>query len=370
MQTVCAGWSRSGLGVRMNDALIAQFASAAQMLPDRTGRLASLARHAEDRPLRIAAFGGSITFGYYAADPAQKLTAFPALLCDMLPYPTELRNYAAAGTNAWFGLCMAAQEGAQLQPDLVILEYAVNQGVCRGHITAYESLLYRLAALPSAPAVLHVFCVNARGETSAKALEHLAAHYGQAAVSVQNGLSGMPWEEYADDAVHPHRQGQQMLAAAVYEAIRRAVPRDTAYTLPTPCFDRSAANLRLCDLSAGTGGCRTFVPFHTLLDRMQAVYLQAGADTYTLTAEGDAFLLIFRQSCYDDTDDAFLTVDDEPPVRLQANLSCGWGNPYVHPVMPKRKADTHRLTLHHAGENGRFVLWCIAAYRIRKEDTA
>lgn len=353
----------------MNKKLIAQFAENAFASADYTGRIASLPQRAKNRPLRIAAFGGSVTYGYNSEGAGKDIIPYPALLCDLLPYETELRNFAASGTNAWFGLYLAVQEIAAFAPDLVLLEYAVNQPAAKEYVSAYESLTAYLTALPSAPALIHVMCVNKSGNSSENVLMHVAEHYAQPVICLRNAMQGIPWEEYAGDAVHPHAQGQAMLASAVYYALQMQHTEDTSYQMPMPCLDRCARTLTVCELQNGTGGLRERIPFLHLLGSADAVILQACADSYTLEAEGDAFLLVFRQSCFEDTDDALLTVDGEPSVRLQANLLTGWGNPFVQRVIPKTKSASHKLTLRHTGGSGRFILWGIAAYRIRKEDS-
>lgn len=353
----------------MNEKLIAQFAENAFASADRTGRIASLPHRAKERPLRIAAFGGSVTYGYNSESAGNDLVPYPALLCELLPYETELCNFAASGTNAWFGLYLAVREIAAFSPDLVLLEYAVNQPAAKEYVSAYESLTAYLTALPSAPALIHVMCVNESGNSSENLLTHVAVHYAQPVICVRNAMQGIPWEEYAGDAVHPHAQGQKMLAEAVFRVMQSRDADAVSYELPAPCLDRSARTLTICGLLSGDGGLRERIPFLHLLGGADAVILQACADSYTLEAEGDAFLLLFRQSCFEDTDDAILTVDDEPPLRLQANLLTGWGNPFVQRVIPKTKSASHRLALRHTGGSGRFILWGIAAYRIRKEDS-
>lgn len=337
---------------------IRQFAAAACTAPDRTGRVFRMTEIGKNRPLRIMAFGGSVTFGYTTG---ANITAYPSLLCDMLPCETVLNNLAAAGTNAWLGLYLAAREAELFAPDLVLVEYAVNQEATAELTGAYESLLYRLLTLPSSPAVIAVMCTNEQHVSSEAVLTKVALHYGLPVISVRAGLGDIPWEAYACDAVHPNTNGQTMLAHAVYTAIMQAEPVE-GYTLPDkPLLNRDAASLRLYDLGSSSGGLREYITFLALFDAQKAVILQGESDTFILEAEGKAFLLVFRQSCYADTDNAQITIDNDAPVTLYASCMNGWGNPFVQRIIPKTKSLRHKLRIKKERGDGRFILWGIAA---------
>ncbi len=343
----------------MTDDRLLRFAEAACQSADSTGRMAQIMRRASDQPLRIAALGGSVTYGY---NETGAVIPYPELLCRLLPFQTVLRNFAISGTDSYLGLLLTARDMPQFAPDLVILEYAVNQGVTREMVSVYEGLIYRLLTLPSAPAVITVMCVNRLGYTSENCLAHVARHYGLPVISVRDGLKTFAWDEYSSDDIHPNEDGQAMLAQAICTAMMKSEPKRSFEIPDAPCLDRDASALRLCDLHAGNGGFFSPVPFLTAFGASDAVILQSGSDTYTLRVKGDTVILFFRQSSDPDTADALLTVDDCAAIRLQAACLSGWGNPAAVRIIPQNHLTTHTLRFQRDGKKGRFVLWAVAAF--------
>lgn len=167
--------------------------------------------------ITIAAIGGSITAGGdQTKDPKNR---FVAQVADWFTqtYPAAKVNFVNAGiggTNSIYGSMRVRKDVLEKKPDLVIVEYAVNDNHPVPLMWAsYEGVLRQILREPQKPAVIQLFFMQRQGENAQANQQMLGRHYQLPMVSFRDAwwpeiYSGRTqWEEMYADVVHPNDTG-------------------------------------------------------------------------------------------------------------------------------------------------------------------
>ena len=203
--------------------------------------------------------GGSIPCGAIASSPDHSYVASAlawwrvpwrrrvAGATDRARFPqsnTRLVNAGLSGTGSLLGTFRLQRDLLQTGPDVVIVEFAVNDAWVDG--AAYEGLLRQILARPNAPAVVLLFMMYETGGGDQEMQSKVGAHYRLPMVSVHDALwadiaaGRVRWHDYFVDNVHPNDAGHAFAArcvTALLEASGTAeVPygRDPLDPLPAP----------------------------------------------------------------------------------------------------------------------------------------
>ncbi|PRW50819.1 hypothetical protein C2E21_5446 [Chlorella sorokiniana] len=207
------------------------------------------------KPITVVALGGSLTFGRGATQIGS--TDWVPLLRGWLQaaFPGVdhvVHNGAvAASPSEYMAFCMQSHLPAGREPDLVIVEYAINDGGRpwhHAHPRFYERLLRRLLALPSRPLVLGLMMHSFHRHQSTNFYtggedqeETLMQYYRLPWVSVrslvhhpmQQGVEGFRAQDFLyGDKIHPSDRGHsyvaQMLARFLQQALAAEQQRQLA----------------------------------------------------------------------------------------------------------------------------------------------
>ncbi|MBN1558521.1 MAG: SGNH/GDSL hydrolase family protein [Lentisphaerae bacterium] len=233
-------------------------AADAQVSCDLEGSFAEFDRRAKNgATLDVVYLGGSLTWGANATDPNR--TSWRALTGRYLQerYPDAcIRNHDAAigGTGSYLGLFRLERDVLRHDPELVFLEYTVNDGVTGNspeRAASYETILRTLVSrgIPVEVVLLGVKRLYDPAqplENAARRAQHLelAAAYGAAVGDtyphvrrlVQSGQADLD-TVYCFEGTHPDDPGYQLFFEAVRDGFEAAVEAGAVCTLPpAPCF--------------------------------------------------------------------------------------------------------------------------------------
>ncbi|MBS1369585.1 MAG: lysophospholipase [Lentisphaeria bacterium] len=188
---------------------------------------------AAGKPVTAVALGGSITQGGRAwVDPWLK-EAFPNSRVSIF-------NAGISGTGCHLGIFRLERDVIALQPDLVLIEYAVNDGGLSDEdaVRYLESLVVRLKQMPHPPAIVFIETAARQGSVRYRH-EKVAAHYNLVNIDLQVKLdeylkkTGTPWEELMNDEVHPNAAGYRLYWNWIAEALAPYLPQKGA-SVPEP----------------------------------------------------------------------------------------------------------------------------------------
>lgn len=179
--------------------------------------------------LGIGVIGGSITQGALASLPGN---SYASRLCEFLTknFPGKcfsLINAGIGATNSRFG-CSRIQDDLLIEdPDLVIVEFAVNDAPSDS--ISYEGLVRQCLQHISGPVIL-LFTMNETGDSTNQRIQSgIGIHYGLPMISYRDALwplvaaNELPWNSIAADAVHPNDNGHLLCSQLLFSFLTHSL---------------------------------------------------------------------------------------------------------------------------------------------------
>ena len=205
----------------MMDSALSQHGSTARLYR-------ALTKGKEDGKLTVAFIGGSITVGT-ASIPGG---GFADVSANWLKrYITEDLTYVNAGiggTESSFGAARFERDVLSKKPDVIFIEYAVNDDNERTWLPeTFESLVRTALSADNSPAVVIVLCRG--GEGKIPFMSSVAEKYGiptvNVSAAVECGVSNgaITDGEFRPDGVHPSYRGHQIMSDMIEELFRRTL---------------------------------------------------------------------------------------------------------------------------------------------------
>lgn len=224
----------------------------------RLNRVFEKAENGED--ITIAYVGGSITEGYAAGARSPQCYASRSAAAFQETYcaggTVTCQNNGLSGTPSVLGNLRAGAEVLPSQPDIIFLEFAVNDGMETDYRVSYESLVRTCLEAENEPAVILLFTYMETGHTCQEQQQEIGALYDLGMISVRDAIlpemeaGRMEWSEYGDDDVHPTAEGHALLAEfiAEYFAQAKAKKPEKSYEIPEEqVYPALYPNASLCD---------------------------------------------------------------------------------------------------------------------------
>ncbi len=175
-------------------------------------------RMAEGGEVTVAYLGGSITEGYLVNSKQNYAYKTTDWLKELFANDNIRRvNAGLSGTSSTIGLLRVQKDVLDEKPDLVFIEFAVNDANDITSKLMYESLVNRIVNSETAPAVVLIFTVLENGYTCEEHQAKVGEAYGLPMISVNAALSpemesgALVWSDYAQDEAHPNNQGHTMI---------------------------------------------------------------------------------------------------------------------------------------------------------------
>ena len=182
-------------------------------------------RAAAGETITIGFIGGSITYGSGVRDKGYTVNErFSDLTLawfeDRFPTATfELVNCALPETGSLIGNFRYESDLLQYEPDVIVIEFAVNDGAAYSTRETYEALLRKALAMENDPAVMMLMMCTGSGWNSQDNQAVLGTYYNLPMVSFKNGIDkavalGATRKDFDADGTHPNVKGHA--ATALY----------------------------------------------------------------------------------------------------------------------------------------------------------
>lgn len=202
------------------------------------------ARNGED--VTIAYIGGSITEGdnkptSYANRSFNSFTEAYAKKSEKM----HIVNAGISGTPSVLGSLRAEKQVGAFNPDIVFIEFAVNDGSDEDTKDAFDSLVRECLQYESKPAVILLFARMEAGWTSQDWKKLVGAHYDLPMISYADGITymfdngGMEWSEFSGDYTHPNEYGNEVVASFIeyfFQEVDRSEGSETDIELIEPLY--------------------------------------------------------------------------------------------------------------------------------------
>ena len=191
--------------------------------------------------ITVATIGGSITEGA-GADIYQECWASRFFRGFAARFGTDknvyLVNAGVGGTGSPFGLIRYQRDVVDRVkdedglPDLVVVEFAVNDWQEPTNHRCYESLVKTILEQPNEPTVILLFSVFKTGFNLQDEIRKIGETYDLMMVSIKDaafGHVGKEWteKEFFHDEYHPTSMGHAVMADCLLAAVDTAAAKDT-----------------------------------------------------------------------------------------------------------------------------------------------
>ncbi len=376
------------------DTEYADMLASAQMMKGsnvRLKRILEKARNGEN--ITLAVIGGSITEGAGAQTYAE---CWARQLLDGLRAEygcgdgtnIGLINAGVGGTASTFGWMRYQRDVVDRVkdddglPDIVIIEYAVNDSGDPTRHACYESMVRSILKAENEPAVILLFSVFPGGFTLQDELMSIGMRYGLTMVSIKNSaykLVGSRWteKEFFFDQYHPTSLGHKVMADCILNAIKTDMNRETdpndvtcdparsvygtGYMGMISVFgDSIPENIAFEPGSFNTDDTASYsnIPVGRVCGKNFSHAVNGGNDPLTFTASFKNLLLAYRTVSGGSYGSAEVYIDGERVMTLNAVQQGAWGQSDTRLIFAKSPADTHTVEIRMApgSENKRFTI--------------
>jgi len=324
-------------GIELNDAIIER----SLVVSGNAARLEHvMAKARRGEPITFSVIGGSITQGALASAPEK---CWGSLAADWWrgAFPKTAITFVNAGIGATcsdLGAHRAREHLLNKKPDVVVVEYAVNDMINPLAGETLEGLLRQILAEPQKPAVILFFTMDRIGNSRQEEHMRIGIHYGLPMVSLKDALwpevqaGRMVWTDFEADDVHPNDTGHEhcaRLLAALFDRARASVPKDDALPpiapLPAPLVSGLFAHTAIFNSATlqptrnegwEKGPDDSFFGTGWKTDKPGSIL--------EFTLEANAVSVLFWR-IKGPMGQVEAWVDDRPPAKLEAWFEADWG---------------------------------------------
>lgn len=305
-------------------------------------RLAAAMRKAESgKEITVGVIGGSITQGSLASTPDKCYASrfFYWWKTAFVNTKVNIVNAGIGGTTSYLGVHRVNQDLLSKKPDVVIVEFSVNDVNTLFFKKTYEDLVRRLLKAENNPAVILLFMPMENG-SGAQTNDLLIGFrydlprisYGQLVFkAVEKGT--FTWADISPDGIHPNDRGHAMVGEVLFryldtvyaklDTIKDEVkPLDT-----TPFFNEAYIDATILD-SANTEPERMGSFQKSSVD---AVFKNdwtttSGNDGIVFETEARNIGIMYRKTTDGKSGQFDVYIDDTFTMTLDGDFTGGWGN--------------------------------------------
>lgn len=337
-------------------------------------------RAANGESLVIGFLGGSITQGSLSSTPK---TCYAYLVYEWWKksFPNaafSFVNGGIGGTTSHYGGARAWKDVLRYRPDIVTVDFSVNDDANEFFEETYEGTLRRLLAAPSSPAV--VVLNNVFYDTGKNAQDYhnrIADHYGIPHVSIKDTVypdveSGkIVRADITPDNLHPNDKGHRLVADEIcklLDSIKAEMEEETiageniegkstkteaSVLLPAPLTENAYEHSRLIQIQDNEAILDGFLvdPIEKkgMLDIFKNGWTAAHTnDKISFEIECSCLAVQYRKSVQQPVPKAKAVIDGDEAhaVILDGNFTEDWGDClYLEPLLHHAEKKVHKIEI-------------------------
>lgn len=337
-------------------------------------------RAANGESLVIGFLGGSITQGSLSSTPK---TCYAYLVYEWWKksFPNaafSFVNGGIGGTTSHYGGARAWKDVLCYRPDIVTVDFSVNDDANEFFEETYEGTLRRLLAAPSDPAVVvlnNVFYDT--GKNAQNYHNRIADHYGIPHVSIKDTVypdveSGkIVRADITPDNLHPNDKGHRLVADEIcklLDSIKAEMEEETiageniegkstkteaSVLLPAPLTENACEHSRLIQIQDNEAILDGFLvdPIEKkgMLDIFKNGWTAAHTnDKISFEIECSCLAVQYRKSVQQPVPKAKAVIDGDEAhaVILDGNFTEDWGDClYLEPLLHHAEKKVHRIEI-------------------------
>lgn len=311
--------------------------------------------------ITIAYIGGSITEGpdVNYAERYVTVTAneFAETYCN--GGKVTCINAGLSGTPSNLGVLRLQRDVLDHQPDIVFVEFAVNDSQDTHEKQCFESLVRTVLEQDNEPAVVLIFNRTKDGYTCQSTMGLTGLYYSLPMVSVNDAVSYLldegtiTWSDFSKDEVHPNAYGHRLTSDIIAYLFRLAlegqwepynVPASTQYQAPY-C---NAVMVTPEDEDMGAISVQSWGSFGTYWgNRSGFAYQWRATETEPLrfTVTGNSVFLVYQRNKTEVVGAVDIYINGEKTMTIDACDPDGWGDPWSKLLVRSKTVETYEIEI-------------------------
>lgn len=332
-----------------------------------TERLVKKLEAAENgESLTLGYIGGSITEGKNYSNP------FTSYVRNTFAKGSFKEvNIGMSGTSSVVGLVRAEKGLVAQNPDIVVIEFSVNDHEDISYKKSFESLIRKFLEMPNEPAVIVLITRSKGGFSSQTQMEAAGKNFDVPVISMNNSMtkafnSGfLKPDDYYTDEYHPHEKGGQLIADTMAYYLRQAMKtenRSDSYTIPSTsaygseyytCVNMSPNELT--NFSAGSFTAGNGYDRNNTLSYSYAFQKNSANSPMTFTTTGKGLILVFKANS-SGMGTALVTVNGKT-TKVSGNKQYTWGGPDAEVAYYQETAGEMNVSIKMENAGTDFTIW-------------
>ncbi|HBB19597.1 MAG TPA: hypothetical protein DCZ62_04050 [Ruminococcus sp.] len=332
-----------------------------------TERLVKKLEAAENgESLTLGYIGGSITEGKNYSNP------FTSYVRNTFAKGSFKEvNIGMSGTSSVVGLVRAEKGLVAQNPDIVVIEFSVNDHEDISYKKSFESLIRKFLEMPNEPAVIVLITRSKGGFSSQTQMEAAGKNFDVPVISMNNSMtkafnSGfLKPDDYYTDEYHPHEKGGQLIADTMAYYLRQAMKtenRSDSYTIPSTsaygseyytCVNMSPNELT--NFSAGSFTAGNGYDRNNTLSYSYTFQKNSANSPMTFTTTGKGLILVFKANS-SGMGTALVTVNGKT-TKVSGNKQYTWGGPDAEVAYYQETAGEMNVSIKMENAGTDFTIW-------------
>lgn len=334
---------------------------------DASSLAAAMKKAEAGEPVTVACIGGSITQGSISVGTRDSEIAERHCYADIFfawwkkTFPNSsitAINAGIGGTDSYLGVHRVQQDVLDYHPDIVLVEYSVNDGDNITYKKSYDNLLRRILLSEDQPAVLLLFMAQTNRTSAQNTHALVGFNYELPMISYKNLMEDLfdtgrfTIEELSGDESHPSVLGHAIVGEMIWKYLNDIYADVDSYGEPQP-FDKKALT-KESYLDSELLGSADITPeeLGTFFNRDT----MNGWDGVWTTTEGNGEIkfkvtcknlgILFYRTTSAEMGTYEVYVDGEWKGNLNAYFKEGWGSyAYSQEVYTSNEAAEHEVVI-------------------------
>lgn len=329
--------------------------------PGNTARLADAMKRAQaGEKITIGTIGGSITQGT-AASTTDERYANRALQWWAKAFPKAQLDFVNAGigaTDSYIGVHRVDADLLSKKPDVVIVEFSVNDTDAALNLQTYDSLVRKILQAENHPAVILLFTTQEDGTSLQDTHMQIGSSYNLPMISYKNAVlpeieaGKFTWKDISSDNIHPNSVGHGIIGEllwsyfnSVYAKLDQIDTSDLTFTAPPVTRDLYAKG-QLLDSKTLTPKTMQGFEQAKVSNQFPNDWTTKEGGELTFEVTGSNIGVLYYKTVDGKSGQYCVYVDDRLIQVLDGDFTGGWGNyAQAQQVYTSDTPSTHTVTI-------------------------
>ena len=303
---------------------------------------AAMKKAANGEEITVGVIGGSITQGSRASNQENCYASkFYAWWTNKFPKAKiNFVNAGVGGTNSYLGVNRVDTQLLAQKPDVVIVEFSVNDDDKLMNKYSYDSLVRKILSAENNPAVILLFTTMENGTSLQDVHKEIGAAYDLPMISYHDAVypevaaGTLKWTDISPDDIHPNDAGHEIINQilsryldGIYDKLDTVTEEPTAFTTTAVTADyyknASLYNASQIDSISSTGFDKGTNPVYT---QFSDNWVTTGGGDISFKVKCQTFGVFYLCTTDGKSGTYEVYIDGEKKGKMEADFSGGWGN--------------------------------------------